>query len=166
MQWTKIYKNLKHAWVISIVFPAVTCQAIISLGNLEIRLCGSLLYILHTWCLYCSGSNILLSTYRDKEDALNYIAAGGLCYSRLNVNPPIISCASIILDWFTLLMMALFLGLSPVFIYSLITYGMRKWRLGLTGTRLIVGKWASPYLSLLHGTCDIFQQVLISVFNV
>lgn len=46
--------------------------------------------------------------------------------------------------------MALFLGLSPLFIYSLITYGMRKWRLGLTGTRLIVGKWASPYLSLLH----------------
>ena len=70
------------------------------------------------------------------------------------VNPPIISCAPIILDWFTLLMMALFLGLHLNLF--LIAYGTWKWRLGLTawevGTRLIVGKWASPYISLLHDT--------------
>lgn len=75
-------------------------------------------HILVCWCLYCSGSNILLSTYRDKEDALNYIAAGGLCYSRLNTSSmdcPIVfvnpCCASIRLD----LLIALFLGLRLQF---------------------------------------------------
>ena len=38
-----------------------------------------LLYtVLCVFVIYFSGSSTLLSTYRDRSDALNYIAAGGL----------------------------------------------------------------------------------------
>ena len=32
-----------------------------------------------TTSLLCSGTNILMTAYRDRDDAFNYIAAGGMC---------------------------------------------------------------------------------------
>ncbi len=39
----------------------------------------------NSWCIditisICSGSSVLLTSFRGKEDGLNYIAAGGILY--------------------------------------------------------------------------------------
>ena len=59
-------------------------------------------------------------------------------------NPPIISCASINNSTYPIIDGLVPRSLSVFFFFDGI------W-LGLTGKILIVGKWASPYLSLLHG---------------
>lgn len=53
--------------------------------------------------LLCSGTSILLTTYRDKDDALNFIAAGGknLCYKVMHYLTKL-SCLHVRCNWRTL----------------------------------------------------------------
>ena len=49
--------------------------------NVQVVNCLACRYIHHLICsLHCSGSHIVMSTYRDKSDVLNYITAGGMYF--------------------------------------------------------------------------------------